>query len=161
MRIIKSFISTILSMGLLISPVAARVMSATGSHNYETNTFSVHNSPGGIIRSFLYRIELADRKDTQIKISGYCASACTLYLGAKNVCVDKDTQLMFHAPYYFNEFGYKVVMENDPRFMQLYPRSIQAWLKDNGGLIEPWIVLRGDAMARLVPVCNAPVSYTS
>jgi hypothetical protein len=31
------------------------------------------------------------------RISGHCQSACTLFLGIRNVCVERSAQLLFHA----------------------------------------------------------------
>jgi hypothetical protein len=31
------------------------------------------------------------------RIEGHCQSACTLFLGIRNVCVDRNAELLFHA----------------------------------------------------------------
>ena len=31
------------------------------------------------------------------RIEGVCRSACTMFLGIRNACVERDAQLMFHA----------------------------------------------------------------
>ena len=33
----------------------------------------------------------------EFRIEGYCKSSCTLFLGIRNVCVDRDANLWFHA----------------------------------------------------------------
>ena len=38
-----------------------------------------------------------NRSGELFRIEGHCQSACTLFLGIKNVCVDRNAQLLFHA----------------------------------------------------------------
>ena len=38
-----------------------------------------------------------NRSGELFRIEGHCQSACTLFLGIKNVCVDPNAQLLFHA----------------------------------------------------------------
>jgi hypothetical protein len=33
----------------------------------------------------------------EFRIAGYCRSSCTLFLGIRNVCVERDATLWFHA----------------------------------------------------------------
>ena len=38
-----------------------------------------------------------NRSGELFRIEGYCQSACTLFLGIRNVCVDPGASLLFHA----------------------------------------------------------------
>lgn len=38
-----------------------------------------------------------NRSGELFRIEGHCQSACTLFLGIKNVCVERGAQLLFHA----------------------------------------------------------------
>ena len=38
-----------------------------------------------------------NRTGELFRIEGHCQSACTLFLGIRNVCVDPDARLLFHA----------------------------------------------------------------
>lgn len=51
---------------------------------------------GGVIATREQQIEAFG--DRRIEIRGTCLSACTLQLGAKNVCVDPSARLGFHGP---------------------------------------------------------------
>lgn len=36
-------------------------------------------------------------KGERVRITGHCQSACTMFLAAKNVCVEPSARLLFHA----------------------------------------------------------------
>ena len=39
----------------------------------------------------------------QFRIEATCKSACTLFLGIRNVCIERDVKLMFHAGHDISE----------------------------------------------------------
>lgn len=53
-------------------------------------------NPGGDVSSFAWAVE---RTNYPIRIEGVCASACTMFLGAKDVCVTPWSRFMFHQAY--------------------------------------------------------------
>lgn len=59
-------------------------------------TILVHNDVGGSVQE--YHQAIMDAGPTRVEISGYCYSACTLWLGAQNVCVHRDASFGFHGP---------------------------------------------------------------
>jgi hypothetical protein len=38
-----------------------------------------------------------NQSDEIFRIEGHCQSACTLFLGIRNVCIDRNATLLFHA----------------------------------------------------------------
>ncbi len=52
---------------------------------------------GGYIPDFLKIVRQYNASGDEFRIEGICKSACTLFLGIRNVCVRRDAQLMFHA----------------------------------------------------------------
>lgn len=67
-----------------------------------------------------------------LKISGTCASACTLFLAAPNVCVSRATVMWFHAPY-DNRNG-RIATEYKDWMLNYYPPQIRGWVKASGAL---------------------------
>jgi hypothetical protein len=59
----------------------------------------VTNDPGGIVATRAARVALIG--DREVRIEGRCASACTMWLAAPNVCVTSDARLSFHGPSHF------------------------------------------------------------
>ena len=52
---------------------------------------------GGQFSRFDPVVAEANRTGELFRIQGHCQSACTLFLGIKNVCVERSAQLLFHA----------------------------------------------------------------
>jgi len=52
---------------------------------------------GGQFHQFDPVVAEYNRSGELFKIEGHCQSACTLFLGIRNVCIDPGAQLLFHA----------------------------------------------------------------
>lgn len=122
----------------------------------------IHNSPGGIIDHFIRIRDDFVRDGTRVHISGYCASACTLFLSVPNACVYKNTRLGFHAPFVsVGGIPIRIYIDSMTKeFLQQYPKAIQDWIKSKGGLKPDLIWLEGEEMLNLIPLCKgrAPVA---
>lgn len=116
---------------------------------------------GGRVGDYLDLVSSANSSGSRIEIAGVCASACTMKLGARNVCVNADAQLWFHAARNpdgrVNQLG-TLLME------QQYPSSIRAWASRSGALVSTqFTVMSGaQAIALGVPSCqrSEPVYQT-
>jgi hypothetical protein len=54
-------------------------------------------SEGGYVPDFVKIVRQYNASGDEFRIEGVCKSACTLFLGIRNVCVERSAQLMFHA----------------------------------------------------------------
>jgi len=61
---------------------------------------SVNYGMGGDLGQFDAVIRQADQSGEPFRIEGHCQSACTMFLRIKNVCVDRDATLLFHAAHH-------------------------------------------------------------
>lgn len=52
---------------------------------------------GGWIKDFRPEIERANASGELFRIKGHCQSNCTLFLGLRNVCVERSVRLLFHT----------------------------------------------------------------
>jgi hypothetical protein len=52
---------------------------------------------GGRFARFDPVVSEANQSGEPFRIQGHCQSACTLFLGIRNVCVDRNATLLFHA----------------------------------------------------------------
>lgn len=52
---------------------------------------------GGWIEKFQPAIDRANATGELFRIRGHCQSNCTLFLGVRNVCVERGARLLFHA----------------------------------------------------------------
>ncbi|OUD08143.1 hypothetical protein BVC71_15160 [Marivivens niveibacter] len=62
------------------------------------NVRVIRNDPGGNVNEYLMNVSMAVLTGETIRIDGWCASACTLYLGSTNTCVTRSANFGFHAP---------------------------------------------------------------
>jgi hypothetical protein len=58
---------------------------------------SIPYGKGGWFEQFDPIVRQYNRSGEQFRIEGHCQSACTLFLGIRNVCVDRGARLLFHA----------------------------------------------------------------
>lgn len=56
----------------------------------------INDNPGGYIDEFAQRRHAYESAGVQVRFSGYCASACTIFTGMKNTCVMPDAFFAFH-----------------------------------------------------------------
>jgi hypothetical protein len=52
---------------------------------------------GGYIQRFQPEIDRANASGELFRIRGHCQSNCTLFLGLRNVCVERSATLLFHS----------------------------------------------------------------
>jgi len=52
---------------------------------------------GGWYKDFQPEIARANASGELFRIKGHCQSLCTLFLGVRNVCVERGASLLFHA----------------------------------------------------------------
>ncbi len=102
---------------------------------------------GGTVGEYLARAH-----EFGVQILGYCASACTAYLGGPDVCVSPDATLIFHEARNHdgtpNMLGTMLLAEQ-------YPHRIAAWVREHGGLTARLLTMTGrEAIALGVMACK-------
>jgi hypothetical protein len=108
---------------------------------------------GGRVGEYLDFVSAANISGEKIEIGGICASACTMKLGARNVCIRSDAELWFHA-----------ARDEDGQINGLatlmikleYPMRIRAWANSSGALnTTAFTTMSGaQAIALGVPDCD-------
>ena len=58
---------------------------------------SAGRGDGGYVPDFVAIVHRYNASGETFRIEGICKSACTLFLGIRNVCVERSATLMFHA----------------------------------------------------------------
>jgi hypothetical protein len=64
---------------------------------------SLPYSEGGYVPDFVKIVRQYSASGEQFRIEATCKSACTLFLGIRNVCIERDAKLMFHAGHDISE----------------------------------------------------------
>lgn len=65
------------------------------------------------------------------RIEGSCQSSCTMLLAIKNVCVDPNATLLFHAALFPNERGQKPPPARQAAMLNSYKPNLRAYLVAN------------------------------
>lgn len=74
---------------ITISGAGAAAALAAGS--------SLPYGEGGYVPNFVKIVRQYNMSGDEFRIEGVCKSACTMFLGIRDVCVERDARLMFHA----------------------------------------------------------------
>lgn len=74
-------------------------------------------------RVSLYRDKV--RVSEKAEIKGTCVSACTMFLGAKNVCVHHDAMVWFHSA--FNPTTHTVSRAGNEEMSKHWPPQVRDW----------------------------------
>jgi hypothetical protein len=64
---------------------------------------SVGHGNGGYVPDFIAIIRQYNASGESFRIEGVCKSTCTMFLGIRNVCVERNATLMFHAGHNIKE----------------------------------------------------------
>jgi predicted amidophosphoribosyltransferase len=73
-----------------------------------------------------------NRTGRQMRIEGSCQSSCTTLLAIRNVCVDPNATLLFHAALFPNERGQKPPPKRQAQMLGSYNAKLRNYLVSNG-----------------------------
>ena len=83
---------------------------------------------GGWIRKFQPEIDRANSSSELFRIRGHCQSNCTLFLGLRNVCVERGATLLFHSGH-DRQRNLNAFSTN--RMLNAYNASLRQYVVDN------------------------------
>jgi hypothetical protein len=114
------------------SLIAALCLLGTGVMAPDTadaqQTIVVRNDHGGLIQRRANKISEIRASGQRVEIRGTCMSACTMYLGAGNVCISPNARFGFHGP---SSFGRRLVSQDFERWSNVvashFKPELQQW----------------------------------
>ena len=115
---------------------------------------------GGRVTDYFDQVQAANAAGRGLEIAGVCASACTMKLGARHVCVYRDAELWFHAAHdnygRVNDLGTRILLRQ-------YPSRIRNWvLNHNAVASNDLTTMTGFEAIRLgVQDCEHPIRIHS
>ena len=83
---------------------------------------------GGWIQDFQPEIDRANASGELFRIRGHCQSNCTLFLGLRNVCVERSATLLFHAGH---DRKRNINAGSTQRMLSAYNASLRQYVLDN------------------------------
>jgi len=83
---------------------------------------------GGWIQKFQPEIDRANASGELFRIKGHCQSNCTLFLGLRNVCVERSATLLFHAGH---DRQRNISAGSTQRMLSAYNAALRRYVTDN------------------------------
>jgi hypothetical protein len=145
-RIISAaFLATTLSITANAVPTEQIVVSQP--------TVTISDNPGGSIAVFALSAAEYRSAGTQVKFTGSCDSACTLFLGlpSAQTCVTSGAAFRFHAPFGVSGNSQKMAQEY---LMLKYPDWVRSWISRNNGLTEQLITMDYSYARKFMRSCD-------
>jgi len=134
-------------------------LSACSINSEGRDALYVGYDEGGVIHNRAAQIDRLNAQGKQVVIGNgaVCISACTMYLGAENVCVKPNAYLGFHGAISFGEPGVKDGEYWTDYMADYYPPALRDWFYRSGAsdLKVVWMGLSGRQVAKMgVPLCD-------
>jgi hypothetical protein len=120
---------------------------------------TITNDPGGILQDYAKRWQAYYQAREEVRIMGYCASACTLFLTLPNVCVGRNVQFAFHAPYIEQRYNADVDFQTEYAkawTMNRYPGWVQDFIMAAGGLSKRTLHMGYAIAGKHMRTCGKP-----
>jgi hypothetical protein len=113
---------------------------------------------GGPLGEYLLVFAAIRDAGDRVMIDGSCFSACTLVtalIPRDKICITERAMLGFHAGWFENKAGARVVSPTGTRvLLEMYPPIIRNWISRRGGLGPRTIVLEGRELAAIYQYCK-------
>ena len=84
---------------------------------------------GGYIAQFQPVIDQYNASGELMRIQGHCQSLCTMFLGLRNVCVERSARLLFHSGH---DRQRNISAVSTSRMMGSYNAGLQQYLTNGG-----------------------------
>ncbi len=89
---------------------------------------------GGWIEKFQPAIDRANATGELFRIRGHCQSNCTLFLGVRNVCVERSARLMLHAGHGRGANRHVIYAGSTQRMLIAYNAKLRQYVTAQGYL---------------------------
>ena len=143
---------------MLLRAVLCTVLLSLLSFTSASAAVRIEASNGGQIGEYIRLFAMVRQSGERVIIDGPCLSACTLVLSVvprERICVTRRAVLGFHAAWTPDEDGRPLPHPKATRLlMATYPRDIQNWVRQRGGLTKRTILLRGRELTALYRPCS-------
>ena len=139
-------LAAVLAAGATASEALARTASKSSA------SVNIGNDRGGYVIKYALRMMKIRNSGKQVKFSGSCASACTLFLALPKdrSCLTKNASFRFHLPYGTSQRGVKVARNY---MLNNYPRWVRSWIKQKGGLSNRLITMNASYASKFIKSC--------
>ncbi|MFN4143947.1 hypothetical protein [Aestuariivirga sp.] len=129
----KLFSTILASLALSAALLLASLGAAEASLARKQKVVNISGDRGGVVITYALKVLKAKENERFVRVSGSCASACTLYLSMpkERICITRNASFKFHLPYGASRKGNQVAAQY---LMRNYPGWVRSWISSNGGL---------------------------
>lgn len=120
---------------VLATLAAALIVTQTAAQSVALADTSDRFAGGGSYAPFKAAIDQANASGELFRIRGRCASNCTMFLGVRNVCVERSARLMFHAGHGKNDKEFNAAATQ--RMTSAYNSKLRAYVEANHYMETP------------------------
>lgn len=113
-----------------LGAAVAGTFAAPASAGFFDGYYSSYDG-GGSVLGYFEQVRYANVTGQSMPIDGYCASACTMKLGARHACVRPDTILRFHSA---SAATGNMSSAGNTILMSVYPHAIREWVRRHRAL---------------------------
>jgi hypothetical protein len=108
--------------------VAACVLLTSAAYAETSDRYS----GGGAYSKFKPAIDRANQSGELFRIRGTCSSNCTMFLGLRNVCVERGARLMFHAGHGLGAESNVINATSTQRMLNSYNAKLRQYVVASG-----------------------------
>lgn len=145
-------------LGVILRILIIGLLLASCAHQTSTDAIVIDGDNGGRIGDYLNKISDAKRRGTNVRITGNCLSACTLWtsMSPDKICVGDKAVLGFHQPYRSDgqETPIPAVASMSGVLISHYPDAVKDWLNEQGGLEPQMKYLSGPRLREMFKECK-------
>ncbi len=117
------------------------------------NVLNIRADRGGELIRYMRRVKRASEQKTNVRVSGNCDSACTLFLALprKQICVLPGATFRFHHPYGSTKRNNTIAAKY---MMKSYPMWVRSWIRGKGGLSNHLKAMSYEYVSRHLNQCK-------
>lgn len=128
---------SLLMQRMALASLVCALAFASVSAAHAGKTKVIEYDSGGSVEARLTELSKLRTNGTNVRIEGFCASACTLYLGLPHTCVAKAATMGFHGPtsqYPGIPLPYEAFQRVTQTMADHYPTPLRDWFMRKGRL---------------------------
>jgi hypothetical protein len=118
----------------------------------------IHMDRGGRLIDYALRVKEYAQSNRDVRFSGNCDSACTLYLSLprSQTCISPGASFGFHLPYGSGPFENRVAASF---MLRNYPGWVRNWINANGGLTNQMKIMDYRYASNFIEACSTSGTF--
>lgn len=115
---------------------------------------TIGNERGGYVVDYAARVLKLQESNAEVRFTGRCGSACTLYLALPQdqTCIAHGASFRFHAPSATSQYARRAA---ETYMLKTYPEWVTAWIDAQGGLSRKLMTMDYSYASQFLRPCEA------